>query len=135
MDAQFDSTGSRVVTSGRDNDARVWSVTNGKLIHTLRAHFGAVATASFSNDGRWIATAGPTTVGLWRARTGRFLGFVRGPSSTVTGASFSPKGHTIVASSVDGSVRVYNCEICGDLNQLVALGKRRVADAHGRRPT
>jgi len=131
-DARFDPSGPRIVTASRDNDARTWSITTGKPIRTLRAHFGPVTAASYSSDGRWIVTAGPTTAGLWRASTGRLLALLRGPSSTVTSASFSPSGHRIAASSQDGTVRVYRCDVCGGVNELKALAELRLRRAHGR---
>jgi WD40 repeat protein len=132
-DAHFDPTGRRVVTASRDNDARTWSVVRGTLIRTLRAHFGAVTAASYSPDGRWIVTAGPTTAGLWRASTGRLLSFLRGPSSTLTSASFSPDGRRILASSQDGTIRVYRCDVCGEQNELEILARLRLDRAHGKR--
>jgi WD40 repeat protein len=131
-DAEFDRTGRYVVTGSVDNDARIWDAKTGKTIRTLRAHFGTVAGVSFSADGRWIATAGPTTTGLWRTRTGRFLGFLRGPTSTLTTASFAPQGHRIVAASVDRTVRVYRCEICGGREELRALARARLDRARAR---
>jgi WD40 repeat protein len=125
-DAAFNHAGTRVVTAGADNDARIWDASTGKSLHTLRFHFGAVAEASFSADDRWVVTAGPTTAALWRARTGAMLSFLRGPTSIVTTASFSPRGYRVLAASTDGSVRVYDCDVCGGRAQLRALAKRRL---------
>jgi WD40 repeat protein len=125
-DARFDRKGLRVVTASADNDARIWDASTGKSLHTLRFHFGPVAKASFSADGRWVVTAGPTTAALWRTETGAMLSFLRGPTSTVTTASFSPRGHRVLAASTDGSVRVYNCDVCGGRSELRGLAKRRL---------
>jgi WD40 repeat protein len=131
-DADYNHTGTLVLTASVDNDARVWDARTGELVHTLRAHFGTVTSASFSRDDRWIVTAGPTTAGLWLARTGQLLSFLRGPASTVTSAAFAPRGHRVVASSVDGTVRVFRCDVCGGLDQLRALARVRLARASGR---
>jgi WD40 repeat protein len=45
----------------------------------------------------------------------------------VTAAAFDPSGRTIVTGGVDGTVRTYHCDICGDLSELVALAERRLA--------
>jgi WD40 repeat protein len=44
----------------------------------------------------------------------------------VTTASFSPRGYRVLAASTDGSVRVYDCDVCGGRAQLRALAKRRL---------
>ena len=46
--------------------------------HILGGHLGTVFDASFSPDGRWVVTAGPTKAGLWDATTGEFLYFLQG---------------------------------------------------------
>jgi WD40 repeat protein len=107
-------------------------VANGKPLRTLRGHYGDVLSASFSPDARWIATAGPTAVGLWSAASGELLSFLQGPESTLTGVSFAPAGHRVLVSSTDGAVRTYLCELCGRLPKLAALARSRLARAHGR---
>ncbi|MFL5931791.1 MAG: hypothetical protein ACJ75P_11080 [Gaiellaceae bacterium] len=124
-DVRFDRSGRRIVTTSRGGEARLWS-SNGKQLAVLRGHFGDVRTASFSGDGRWLVTAGPTTAGLWATRTGELLSLLRGPASALTSASFSPSGHRVVASSTDGTVRTYQCDVCGGLRKLSALARSRL---------
>jgi hypothetical protein len=45
----------------------------------------------------------------------------------VTAASFSPDGTRVLTSSLDGTVRMYRCEICSGLDGLLELAKRRLA--------
>jgi len=127
-DVRFDRSGRRIVTTSRGGEARLWS-SNGKQLAVLRGHFGDVRTASFSGDGRWVVTAGPTTAGLWATRTGELLSLLRGPASVLTSASFSPAGHRIVASSTDGTIRTYLCDVCGGLRKLTALARSRLERA------
>ncbi len=51
-----------------DHTARLWDAETGELAQVLRCHYGRVADANFSPDGRWIVTAGPATVGLCGSR-------------------------------------------------------------------
>ena len=44
-------------------------------------------------------------------------------------ATFDPTSHTIVSGSADGTVRFYPCDLCGDLDELLAVAKRRLATA------
>jgi WD40 repeat protein len=45
----------------------------------------------------------------------------------VTAASLSPDGTRVLTSSLDGTVRMYRCEICSGLDGLLELAKRRLA--------
>ncbi len=99
----------------------------GALLHVLRGHFAVVSDAEFSPDGRWVVTAGPTTAGLWDARSGQLVFFLRGHSARLTSATFDPSSSRILTASEDGTARTYRCDVCGGLDSLVALAKARLA--------
>src|SRR5206468_5751959 len=125
--------GSLLLTTSSDKDARVWSVPDGKLVALLRGHSGAVTAGAFSPDGRWVVTGGGTAVGLWQAATGRPFSttepFLHGHTKQLTSVSFSPDGRQVLTSSVDGSVRLYDCRVCGQLASLERLAQARLARA------
>jgi hypothetical protein len=52
----------------------------------------------------------------------------------VTAATFDSSGKRIVTGGVDGTVRVYECVICGELDDLITLAEERLA-ATGRELT
>jgi WD40 repeat protein len=121
--------GKVLLTAGRDGEARTWSTATLKLIHSMRWHFGPLGGAAFSPDGRWIVTAGPTSAGVGLVSTGRRVLLLQaGVKEPLVGAAFAgADGRTIVAAGRDGSIRQFRCDICGDLDDLVALAKRRLA--------
>ena len=125
-DLSFSSDGVLLATSAHDADGRVWNVATGRPVHVLRGHSGNVAAIAFSPNRRWLATAGPISVGVWPMSTGRILFYLRGHKPLLTGVSFSPDGHTILSTSADGTVRTYTCEVCGTLDALVRLAKHRL---------
>ena len=63
-DVVFSPDGRVLLATGVGN--QTWDVRTRKRLHTLVGHTGPVVAGAFSPDGRWIATAGPTTVGLWQ---------------------------------------------------------------------
>ena len=134
----FSPDGKQLTSSSRDHDARVWAI--GALpggsthVRVLHRHTAFVSGVAYSHDGRWIATAGPAKAGLWAASetdvSGGFLQFVRGNVAPITSVAFSPRGWELVTGSRDGSVRVFDCKLCGDLPQLESYAHARLASLH-----
>ncbi|HYT78086.1 MAG TPA: WD40 repeat domain-containing protein, partial [Actinomycetota bacterium] len=48
--------GRLVATTHNDGTVRMWDAATGEELHVLRGHRGPVAHATFSPDGRWLAT-------------------------------------------------------------------------------
>jgi WD40 repeat protein len=124
--AAFSPNGRLLVTASRDNDARIWDVATRKLLYPLSGHLGTLQDAQFSPDGRWVVTAG-TKAGIWNVRTGLRLMFVRSHGEPLASATFDPTGHTILTGSINGAIRTYRCVLCGNLDDLLALAKGRLA--------
>jgi WD40 repeat protein len=118
-----------LVSSSADHDARIWDVETGRLVQLLHGHFGPVLDARFSPDGRWVVTAGPITAGLWLVGSDAPPIFLDAPvSKPLSGVAFAgSNGRIVVATSLDGSVLSYDCDVCGDVHALLALAKRRLA--------
>jgi WD40 repeat protein/serine/threonine protein kinase len=66
-------------------------------------------TATFSQDGRFLALPRAGDVELWNVRTGQKEG-VFGSHGAVVGADFSPTGDRIVTGSWDTTARVWNSQ-------------------------
>src|SRR5207248_2325032 len=133
-DAVFAPDGKSLATAGREG-ASVWSLA-GRLRRLFRSPGGATGAAlspagspvaAASPDGRWIDTAGPFNAGLWQRDAGEPYFFLRGDTGPLTSVSFSPDGKLVLSSSEDGSVRLYRCEVCGNLKALERLATRRLA--------
>jgi len=129
--AKFSPDGSLVVTASVDHDARLWDARTGEPRRVLGGHFALVSDARFSDDGRWIVTAGPGTAGIWEVRTGKLLFLLRGHDGILRSAAFAPGGHTVVTAGEDGTVRTYDCKVCGDLDDLIQLAEERLARISG----
>jgi WD40 repeat protein len=139
--ARFSPDDRLVATASLDHDVRVWNARTGKLVPpVLRAHFGAVRDARFSDDGRWIVSAGPGSAGLWEVRTHRLIALLRGRPSgargptgrgsigTLYAAGFSPGTFRVVTVGQDGAVRTYLCRVCADVDGLERLASAELAE-------
>ena len=130
----FSPDGRFLLTASLDHKGRLWNSETGERIQVLNWHYGRVIDANFSRDGRWIVTAGPVTVGLWRPGIRDPVlpyGFGSIKGGLLSSATFDPTGRAVLASSFDGTVRRAECTLCGDLNALLDLARAQLA-ASGR---
>jgi WD40 repeat protein len=124
---KFSPDGTLIASVGDDHYLRVWEVSTGHKLYAVVAHQGPVPDFSFSPDGRWIATAGTISVKVWDARSGGQLLLLLGPTEPVQTVLFTADGQTIVAAGNDGTIRTYDCIVCGTLPELVRAGEARLA--------
>ncbi|MFL5927534.1 MAG: WD40 repeat domain-containing protein, partial [Gaiellaceae bacterium] len=131
----FSPDGKQVASSSRDRDARVWDLAaiRSGTIHdkVLHGHTAFVSGVAYSADGRWVATAGPLKAGIWAPGETdlpkSFLQFVRGSQTPLTSVAFSPRGWRLATAARDGSVRTFDCRLCGRLPQLESYARARLA--------
>jgi WD40 repeat protein len=121
----FSPDGRYLVTTSYDHDARVWDARTGRGIWTL-GHDAVVSGAAFSADGRWLVTAGPGAAGVWDVATGRKLFGLNARDPLLTAVAFSPRGWRIATGGIHGTVKTYDCRLCGTLDDLVALAEGRL---------
>ena len=129
--ATFSPDGRYVLTTSLDHDARLVDVQTGQQVWVL-SHASRVSDADFSADGRWVAIAGPRYAGVVDARTGERIQLLDGRDRVLTSVAFSPTGWRIVTGGRSGAVRTYDCELCGGIDELIPLARRRLAQL---RPT
>jgi WD40 repeat protein len=121
----FSGDGSLLATASLDHDVRVWDVATARQL-LLLPHNTAVHDAQFSPGDRWLVTAA-NRVGLWDLRTGDVVLRLQGHEGTATAATFDSSGRRIVTGGVDGTVRTFGCDVCGGLDDLLALADQRLA--------
>jgi WD40 repeat protein len=117
-DAAVDDAGRFAVTASDDKTLRVWSLTDGKLIRTLRVpagpgNIGKIYVVAISPGGELIAAGGWTNTGahwiyLFDGHTGELTKRVSSGATTHS-LAFSPNGRYLAAGvgSTDG-LRVYD---------------------------
>jgi WD40 repeat protein len=118
QDIAVSSDRKRAVTFSPRGKAQVWSMTTGKILHTLPIGSFDRNSASFSPDGKRIVTVVDWSVQLWDAETGKRVGSEHAcaPSDAEGGASttFSPDSACFLMSCSDSRddklVSAWNCE-------------------------
>jgi WD40 repeat protein len=96
----FSPQGDRLAAGFGNGTLEVWSVRDGRRLSQRLEHRRAspVSSIAFSRGGRQLVTAGAdTTVRVWNAANGRESYSLRGHSTSVSDAAFSPNGQWIVS--------------------------------------
>ena len=118
--ADFSPQGDRIVTVGGDS-ARLWDLrkdvaSRNRELMSFSPH-GAVASAEFSPDGKYLVTGSwDTSARIWDAQTGqvvRQLGAAldqpqQEHRGRVNGTAFSPDGRMVVTASDDGTAKLWS---------------------------
>ncbi|MEA5598411.1 NB-ARC domain-containing protein [Rivularia sp. UHCC 0363] len=101
--------GKLLATSHADRKIRVWQLTDGKNLLTLKVHEGWAWALAFSPDGKTLATGGhDNLVKLWDVQTGKCLQTFDKHTAPIWSVSFSPDGQTLVSGSSDTSIRLWD---------------------------
>jgi WD40 repeat protein/serine/threonine-protein kinase RIO1 len=111
----YSPEGSRVVTASDDAVARIWGVSTGDLLVTMRDSDAPVLCVAFSPDGRLVATgAGDSIVRLFDAETGDVIRRIKVHGAPVSAIAFSHDGSCLATGSLDAQARIVDVET-GDL--------------------
>jgi len=100
------------VTASVDGTAQVWEAATGRAVGEPLRHEGAVNSAAFSPDGKWVVTASADhSARVWEAATGKVVGEPLQHNSDVWHAVFGPDGKWIVTASNDSTARVWEAPL------------------------
>lgn len=118
LSISFSPDGKTIASASSDKTVKLWSVSDGKLITTLKdkehTHTDQVNGVSFSRDGQIIASAGRDgTVKLWQ-RDGKWIRTINTLSKSVNtlsksvlDVSFSPDGEIVASANEDYTVKLW----------------------------
>ncbi|MGP0067370.1 MAG: WD40 repeat domain-containing serine/threonine protein kinase [Isosphaeraceae bacterium] len=107
-DVAFSRDGRRIATAGWDQTVRVRDVAGAATTLVIPCRSGFVESVAFSPDGDRIAASSGQSLTIWDAITGRELLTMRGEGHFGTGLAFSADGRSLLTSSQDGTVRLWD---------------------------
>ena len=121
-----DAAGRFLVTASDDKSLRVWELSAGRLIRTIRppageGHEGKLFSVALSPDGKTIATGGWTqfnngkktaesdghVIYLFDRTTGEMTGRINGVTDTICHLAYSPDGRWLAATLGRNGIRIY----------------------------
>jgi len=112
--------GDLVAAASKDRTTRLFSLSSGEVVATLRGHGGYVEGVMFSHDGARLATTSvDTSVRLWSTTDWSQTAVLRGAADTLRGAVWSPDDSRLVACSLDKRLLVWRTD--RDLNNIVNI--------------
>jgi len=99
-DAAFDRSGDAVLTTSADGRARLWSSRVGADLEDVVTEIAKpIRAATFSDDGRTVAAAGPSATRVLRARDGQDL--ARVPARRVGALALSRDGSLLATAELE----------------------------------
>jgi WD40 repeat protein len=116
---QFSADGNVVGAVSLDGDLRLWDVSSGKLLHTLKTDAQGFA---FSADGKWVAAGvKANTVKLWDAARGTEQAQLQTAEPLfMSYLTFSPDGKRLAAGGPHG-IRIWDVEARKELHRFADL--------------
>ncbi|ETO18853.1 hypothetical protein RFI_18389, partial [Reticulomyxa filosa] len=116
---RFSPDGRKIVSGSKDKTIRLWDLSSGKQIQSLKCHTNYVCFVHFSHDGNMIASgSGDKTIQLWDASSGKQIQSLKGHSDFVISVQFLPNDSMIVSGSCDNTIRLWDVSSGKQLQSL-----------------
>ncbi|CAK7568020.1 MAG: hypothetical protein SEPTF4163_005999 [Sporothrix epigloea] len=95
-----------LVSGGCDRDVRVWDLTTGQCVHTLRGHTSTVRCLKMSDENTAISGSRDTMLRVWDVRTGLCKNVLTGHQASVR--CLEVHGDIVVSGSYDTTARIWS---------------------------
>lgn len=123
----FSPDGTELAVASLNGRINFWNTRDHSNIADLKADDNTIWSVAYSRDGALIATASDDEVVVIRARESmQVLGTLSGHDSGATDAQFSPDGSTLVTSTRDGKIRLWDIASMTQIGEPLALHRKAV---------
>lgn len=107
----FHPTDKRIFVTSSGKTIKIWDLDSDSLLHTLSSHHRSVSCITFSQDGKYMASASSdSTIIVWDARSYKHLKTLSEHAAKVNHVSFSNDGKTVASASDDKTIKLWNIE-------------------------
>jgi WD40 repeat protein len=104
----FSAESATIATASYDKSIKLWDVSSGKEIRTLRDHVDSIYALAFTPDGkRLVSGAADRSVKIWDVSTGTRIYTLSDPTDGVNTIALSPDGARVAAGGLDKTIRVW----------------------------
>ncbi|KXJ94270.1 quinon protein alcohol dehydrogenase-like superfamily [Microdochium bolleyi] len=100
-----------IVSCSGDFRVKLWNLESGKVVREFMGHTKGLACSQFSEDGRYIASAGSDKViRIWDANTGECIREIQAHDSLVRSLHIDSVSGRLVSGSYDTDIKVFDME-------------------------
>jgi ribosome assembly protein 4 len=104
----FSPCGQFFVSASFDQSIKLWDGTNGKFMHSFRAHVGRVYQVAWSADSRLLVSGSKdTTLKVWDIKRKKLMFDLPGHADEVYAVDWSPDGEKVASGSKDRRLRIW----------------------------
>ena len=99
----------QVVSGNNEGILRIWDITTGQEIRSIRGHEGEIFSVAFAPDANTVVSAGEDQViKMWNATSGALIKEFLGHTSIVTSVQFSNDGKYLASAGRDNAIRLWD---------------------------
>ncbi len=119
INARFDKSGTKLVTSGYDKVAKVWDLFTQEEMLDLDGQTYAPTGSDFSPDGTKIITTDELgNCRIWNSATSQIISMLVGHKKGITTAEYSKDGSRILTASFDNTVKLWDANTAKEIVTL-----------------
>ena len=108
-----------LVPENHEETIKLWEVSTGREVRTLKGHSEVVNSIVFSPDGRYALSGGTdATIKLWEISTGREIRALTGHSSAVYSLAISPDGRHALTANDDKTAKLWEISTGREIRAL-----------------
>ena len=104
--------GDTLVSGSADKTIKIWQLSKGKKLRTLKGHSHGVTCLAISPDGQTLISGIGEDIKIWDLSTGQALGtlddnFAKVYGKVITCLAISPDGETLISGSDDNTIKIW----------------------------